>query len=67
VAAGTALLVGHDEETLVSAACRLLEDEACYATMAKAISPYGDGHAGNRIADVLGDWLANKGKTAIAG
>lgn len=62
VAAGTARLVGHDEELLLREACRLLDDEAYYVTMARAISPYGDGRAGNRIADVLHNWLVRKNK-----
>ncbi len=60
VAAGTAVLVGHDEEFIVREACRLLDDEAHYLKMARAISPYGDGHAGERIAAVLGTWLGNR-------
>jgi UDP-N-acetylglucosamine 2-epimerase len=32
-------------------AARLLSDEAAYATMAKAVSPYGDGSAARRIRE----------------
>ena len=31
----------------------LLSDPESYAAMARAVSPYGDGHAARRIADAL--------------
>lgn len=57
VAAGTVALVGHDEENIIREASRLLDDDDHYLTMARAISPYGDGHAGERIAGLLEAWL----------
>lgn len=53
IAAGTLKLVGTDEEVIYSNFCRLLEDERAYAAMAEASNPYGDGHASERIADIL--------------
>jgi UDP-N-acetylglucosamine 2-epimerase (non-hydrolysing) len=53
VEAGTAKLVGVETDAIVSAAQRLLDDTAAYAAMATAVSPYGDGHAAERIADIL--------------
>jgi len=53
IAAGTAKLVGTDTELIVAEASRLLSDPAAYAAMARAISPYGDGHAAQRIAEAL--------------
>jgi UDP-N-acetylglucosamine 2-epimerase (non-hydrolysing) len=53
VEAGVAELVGTDTENIVSAAERLLNDPRAYAAMANAISPFGDGHAAERIAAVL--------------
>lgn len=53
IAAGTLKLVGTDEETIYSEFKRLLEDRAAYDAMSKASNPYGDGHASERIADVL--------------
>jgi UDP-N-acetylglucosamine 2-epimerase (non-hydrolysing) len=47
--AGTLELVGHDREAIVAAARRLLRDENAYARMARAVNPYGDGHAAPRI------------------
>lgn len=49
VEAGTAKLIGTDKERVVAEATTLLEDEAAYRKMAQAVSPYGDGHAAERI------------------
>src|SRR5439155_507959 len=56
IEAGTALLVGTDEAAIVANAERLLEDEAAYRRMAQAQSPFGDGVAAKRIADILVAW-----------
>ena len=53
VQAGTLKLVGTDEETIYRSFKLLLEDEDEYARMSHACNPYGDGHACERIADVL--------------
>ncbi len=53
VAAGTLRLVGTDEETIYRVFTELLEDEAAYKRMSGACNPYGDGHACERIADIL--------------
>ena len=50
VAAGVARLVGSDTEAIVDEASRLLADAEHYRQMAQPASPYGDGHAGTRIA-----------------
>lgn len=55
IAAGTLKLVGTNEETIYKEFDRLLTDKAAYDAMAKASNPYGDGHACERIADVLCD------------
>lgn len=47
--AGTLELVGHDRTAIVAAANRLLSDPDAYARMARAVNPYGDGHAAPRI------------------
>ncbi|MCR5343427.1 MAG: UDP-N-acetylglucosamine 2-epimerase (non-hydrolyzing) [Butyrivibrio sp.] len=51
--AGTLRLVGTDEEAIYCAFTELLEDKKVYEKMAKAVNPYGDGHACERIADIL--------------
>ena len=53
IAAGTARLVGTDSSVIESTISELLTDQAAYDTMANAVSPYGDGHAAERIADHL--------------
>ena len=53
VQAGTLKLVGTDEEVIYQNFKLLLEDEEEYKKMERACNPYGDGHACERIADVL--------------
>lgn len=53
VLAGTAKLVGTNEEAIYSEGRTLLADPQAYARMAHAVSPYGDGHAAARIRYVL--------------
>ncbi len=53
IAAGTLKLVGTDEGVIYDNFKLLLEDENEYAKMARASNPYGDGHACERIADIL--------------
>ena len=55
VEAGTARLVGTNEDRIVAEVSNLLDDDHAYATMARAHSPYGDGHASQRIAKVIAD------------
>lgn len=53
VEAGTVRLVGTDVDKIVSETCRLLDDAQEYQRMARAVNPYGDGHAAERIAQAL--------------
>jgi UDP-N-acetylglucosamine 2-epimerase (non-hydrolysing) len=53
VEAGTALLVGTDEDAIVGESARLLDDPQEYARRARIHNPYGDGRASTRIRDVL--------------
>jgi UDP-N-acetylglucosamine 2-epimerase (non-hydrolysing) len=53
VDAGTVRLVGADDCKIVKESKRLLEDPAAYDAMARAINPYGDGHASERIVSAL--------------
>ncbi|BFJ84796.1 UDP-N-acetylglucosamine 2-epimerase (non-hydrolyzing) [Ruthenibacterium sp. TH_2024_36131] len=53
IAAGTLKLVGTDEEKIYEEFNRLLLDQNAYGAMSKASNPYGDGHACERIADIL--------------
>ncbi len=53
VEAGTLKLVGTSEEKIYKEFTRLLDNREEYNKMAKAVNPYGDGHACERIADIL--------------
>ena len=53
VEAGTVRVVGADREQIVAEAIRLLEDDAAYEEMSRAVNPYGDGHAAERIVAAL--------------
>ena len=58
VVAGTARLVGTDEDRIVSEVFTLLDDSEAHAAMARAHNPFGDGHAAERIAETLAHALA---------
>jgi len=51
--AGTARLAGRERDTVYNAAATLLQNKAAYQAMAHAENPYGDGHAAERIRDIL--------------
>lgn len=55
VDAGTVKLVGTDKAAIVNAASHLLDDPISYESMSRAHNPYGDGHAAQRIRQVLLD------------
>ena len=50
---GTVHLVGTDYDKIVNEVSTLLEDTAAYEKMSKAVNPYGDGKACNRIVRIL--------------
>ena len=53
VEAGTVKLVGTDVDIIVNEASKILNDENEYAKMSRAINPYGDGKAAERIVDAV--------------
>lgn len=53
VDAGTVKLVGTDYQKIVDNVSRLLDDVEYYNTMSKAVNPYGDGKACERIVNKL--------------
>lgn len=53
IKAGTLKLVGTEEENIYQNFKLLLEDEKEYKKMSLASNPYGDGHACERIANIL--------------
>ena len=50
---GTVHLVGTNHDLIVSEVSMLLDDEKAYEKMSKAVNPYGDGKACNRIVRAL--------------
>lgn len=61
VEAGNAKLVGTDVNVIVSEARKLLRDRSAYDAMAKVQSPYGDGHAAERIWKIIQSHFASGG------
>lgn len=53
LSAGTVKLVGTDYDKIVSEVSRLIDDSDYYDTMSKAVNPYGDGLACERIIEAL--------------
>jgi UDP-N-acetylglucosamine 2-epimerase (non-hydrolysing) len=55
---GVVKLVGPNYDRIVEEAQRLLDDESAYRAMARGVSPYGDGHAAERIVKTLREHFA---------
>lgn len=55
VEAGGVRLVGADAAKICAGVRELLTDDAVFAAMAQARSPYGDGHAAERIAGIASE------------
>lgn len=53
VEAGTVKVVGTDAENIIREAKRLLDSREEYLEMARALNPYGDGHASEHIVDAI--------------
>lgn len=58
IEAGTAKLVGTHPSAIVAAASELLSDKAAYLKMARAVNPFGDGHAAERIAKIVTEYFS---------
>ncbi|MEQ9408299.1 MAG: UDP-N-acetylglucosamine 2-epimerase (non-hydrolyzing) [Fuerstiella sp.] len=54
---GGVRLVGTNQQRIVAEASRLIADQQHYRTMAEAANPYGDGHAAERILNLLSSML----------
>lgn len=57
IKAGTLKLVGTSEDCIYKWFTKLLDDDTEYAKMAHAVNPYGDGHACERIANILENYF----------
>lgn len=60
VEAGTVKVVGVEEEIIYQNAVTLLTNQEEYSKMAKAVNPYGDGHASERIVQAMLEWNRSK-------
>ncbi len=58
VIAGTVKIAGVEQENIYNLAQKLLHDRDEYLKMARAINPYGDGKAAERIVSVITGWLS---------
>lgn len=56
VEAGTVKVVGVDEDEIYNSAKEMLTNRQLYETMARAVNPYGDGHASKRIVQNILTW-----------
>lgn len=57
IKAGVARLVGSGTETILANARQLLDNPRAYRRMSRAANPFGDGHAGRRIAQLVSGFL----------
>lgn len=62
VEAGTVKLVGTDCEKIYEEATKLLRDSVEYDIMSKAINPYGDGKASERICEAIINYFGKSRK-----
>ena len=58
VEAGTVKIVGVDKNNIYNEAVLLLENQNEYNKMAKAVNPYGDGKASERIVGILKNYFS---------
>lgn len=58
VEAGTAKLVGTDPDVITAEAVKLLRDASAYDVMARAINPFGDGKASERIVKAIQNYFS---------
>jgi len=65
IEAGVARLVGTARQNIVESALHLLQNPSAYAAMAKTVSPYGDGHASERILRFLHERISGVAATTI--
>lgn len=57
---GVTTLVGTDPDRIESEVARLLDDEAHYRSRARAVFPFGDGKAAERIADICAEFVRSQ-------
>ena len=60
VSSGVAKLVGHNKNKIKKEIYKLLDDQKYYRSIAKGISPYGDGKASQKIKKIIEDFLRSE-------
>jgi UDP-N-acetylglucosamine 2-epimerase (non-hydrolysing) len=60
IASGSACLVGSSSERIVEEGQRLLRSPETLAALRRRSFPYGDGQAGQRIAEIICDWVERR-------
>lgn len=55
IEAGTAKLIGLEKDNIFKEVNALLNDKVEYEKMSTAVNPYGDGHAAEKIVDIIVD------------
>lgn len=65
VNAGTVLLVGNEYDGVLAGLRKLLNDPDEYFRMSLAANPYGDGHAAERILDIIEKYLSAGGNNSV--
>ncbi len=58
IEAGVSKLIGTETEIIVNEVTKLLTDQDAYQKMSQQANPYGDGHAAERIVELLLRYLA---------
>jgi UDP-N-acetylglucosamine 2-epimerase (non-hydrolysing) len=59
ITAGTAKLIGTQATDIFQAVNQLLTDTTTYQVMATAVNPFGDGHASEKILQIVQQYLTN--------
>ncbi len=57
VDAGTVKLVGTHTQRIITEVARLLDDDAVHTAMSRAVNPYGDGRAAERIVKAILEYV----------
>jgi UDP-N-acetylglucosamine 2-epimerase (non-hydrolysing) len=66
VQAGVVKVIGMHADRILAETELLLRDESAYSAMARGVSPYGDGHAAERIVAVIRKMLMHTERHAIS-
>ena len=57
IEAGTVKIIGIEENDIFKEVTNILDNKTIYDNMAHAVNPYGDGHASDRICNIIKNFL----------